>query len=119
MAKVRIFGYRGISQVAQSHLRHFNSDSVFVTEEPYLWSQVIELNGATPVQSAVVADDQATLVRIEVPGTTMIRYEIQPNGPLANTARPAGDASPALSGFNLFQWFAGASISMVDGASFP
>lgn len=115
----RIFGYAGTRQVAQGVPKHFNADSVFVRDEPYLWSQVIVVNGAAPVASAVQPNDKATMLVIEVPDGQTIRYEINPNGPGTATARNAGNTSPRLSGIDAFEWFSGATVSFVDAASFP
>lgn len=117
MANVRIFGYRAVVQLNQRQTQYFNSDSQFVREEPYLWSQKIALNGATPVPTVVQASDTAQFVVVEVDKGTAVRYEMQPNGPNASTARLASTNSPRLEGENLFQWFAGATMSFVDAAS--
>lgn len=117
MANVRVFGYRSIVQLQQSGLRHFNSDSVFVREEPYLWSSgPIALNGGVPVSTAVQPNDDARFVVVEVDDNTAVRYEINPNGPNATTARNASANSPKMSGENIFEWFKGASISFIDAA---
>lgn len=116
--KIRVFGYAGTVQLEQRMLKSNNAESVFVAQEPYEWSVVLVLNGATPVQMPVQANDKATLIRIEVPDSKTIRYEIQPNGPIP-TARVAGDGSPRLSGVDLFQWFSGATVSIIDAANFP
>lgn len=121
MANVRIFAYRGMRQIQQVLVKQFNADSVFVLEEPYLWSQVLASNGATPVSSTPVsgaADGGSTILRIECPDGFQIRYEINPSGPSASNARLAGNSSPRLAGFDNFQWGAGYSISIVDAASF-
>lgn len=115
---VRIFTYRGTRQIHQVLVKQYNADSVFVLDEPYIASQLLVVNGATPVSSAPVANDGSTLLRIEVPDGQQIRYEINPNGPTASNARVAGNTSPRLSGFDNFQWGAGYSISIVDAASF-
>lgn len=117
MPNVRLFGYAGTVQVEQRMLKHHNSDSVFVRQEPYLWAQNIPLNGATPVPTVVQAGDQATLVVVEVDDNAAVRYELNPNGPGASNARVASANSPKLSGENIFQWFAGATMSFVDAAS--
>lgn len=117
MANVRIIGYSGIVQIEQRLLKFANSESVFTRQEPYLWSQKLALNGATPVASVVQPNDAATIVVIEVDDGSMIRYEINPNGPLASNARLASTLSPRLAGENLFQWFAGATISVVDASA--
>lgn len=118
---VRIFAYKGMRQIQQVLVKQFNSDSVFVLEEPYLWSQILVVNGATPVSSTPVsgaADGGSQIIRIEVPDGQQIRYEINPSGPSASNARVAGNLSPRLSGFDNFQWGPGYSISLVDAASF-
>jgi hypothetical protein len=89
---------------------------VFVRQEPPLWRQKLTLNGATAVQSVVQPNDAARVVVIEVDDGSVIRYEIQPNGPIA-AARAADTLSPRLAGENLFQWFAGATISVVDATA--
>lgn len=122
MAIVRIFAYRGMRQIQQILTKQFNSDSVFVLDEPYNWSQVLVTAGATPVSSAPVsgaADGVSTILRVEVPDAFQIRYEINPSGPNASNARVAGNASPRLSGFDNFAWGSGYSISICDAASFP
>src|SRR6185369_17109043 len=112
MASVRIFGYAGTVQLQQNMLKHFNSDSAFVRQEQYLWSQKLVLNGATPVESAVQANDKATFVVVEVDDAVAVRYEVNPNGPApAATHRDAGTNSPKLTGEAPFQWFAGATMS--------
>jgi hypothetical protein len=117
MANVRIIAYSGIVQIEQRLLKFANADSVFMRQEPYLWSQKLALNGATPVASAVQPNDTATMVVIEVDDGSVIRYEINPNGPLASNSRLAGTLSPRLAGENVFQWFAGATISVVDATA--
>lgn len=115
MPNVRLFGYSGTVQLEQRMLKHHNSESVFVRQEPYLWaSGPIALNGATPVPTAVQADDRATLVVVEVDDGATVRYELNPNGPGAANARVASANSPKLTGENIFQWFAGATMSFVD-----
>ena len=117
MANVRLFGYSGIFQLEQRLLKQFNADSVFMRQEPYLWaSGPIALNGAAPVASVVQANDLATFVVVEVDDGTSVRYELNPNGPGASNARNASANSPKMSGENIFQWFAGATMSFIDAA---
>lgn len=119
---VRVFGYSGITQIQQSMVRQFNADSVFVAEEPPLWSQVGVSNGSTPV--SIVANlnpgqiDYAKLLGIEIPDGAGIRYEIQPSGPLATGARIPGNLSRRLTGFDIINWTPGATFTFVDAASF-
>jgi hypothetical protein len=118
MPNVRLFGYSGIVQLEQRLLKHFNADSTFCRQEPYLWaSGPIALNGATPVPSVVQANDAATFVVVEVDDGAQVRYELNPNGPGASNARVASANSPRLQGENIFQWFAGATMSFVDKAA--
>lgn len=116
----RIFTYRGMVQVQQRLVKQYNSDSVFVLDEPYSASQLLLVPaGGAAVTSAVFAvPDDSQLLRIEVPDGQQIRYEINPNGPLAVTARVAGNTSPRLSGFDNFMWGKGYSISICDAAAF-
>jgi hypothetical protein len=116
MSNVRIFGYAGTVQLQQNMLKHFNSDSAFVRQEQYVWSQKITLNGATAVESAVQANDTATFVVVEVDDNVAVRYEVNPNGPTASTHRNASTNSPRLQGEAPFQWFAGATMSFVDAS---
>lgn len=116
---VRIFAYRGIIQVHQRLVKQYSADSVFLLEEPYLWSQLLAVpNGGGAVASAPVSPDQAQLLRIEVPDAQQIRYEINPNGQNASNTRAAGTNSPRLSGFDNFAWGAGYTISVCDAAAF-
>ncbi len=119
MASVRLYGYASIVQLEQSGLKFANADSVFARQEPVLWRQKLTLNGATPVVSAVQPDDRAKLVVVEVDDNVQVRYELQPNGPSASTARAADTMSPKLAGENVFQWFAGATMSFVNAADVP
>lgn len=117
MANVRVFGYRSIVQLAQSGLRHFNSDSVFVREEPYLWSTgPILLTGLAAVTFNPIANDAATMIVVEVDDGTAVRYEMNPNGPGKATTRVASTISPKLSGENVFQWVSGATMSFIDAS---
>lgn len=116
----RIYGYRGIVQVQQRMVKQFNSDSVFLLDDPYEWAQKLTTNGAMPVASVVqAAPDQATILYIQVADGQQIRYEVNPNGPLASNARVAGDLSPRISGFSQIPWGPGYTLSIVDAASFP
>jgi hypothetical protein len=118
MPNLRIFGYSGVVQLEQRMVKSFNSDSQFVRMEPYLWaSGPITLNGATPVASLVQPNDNATFVVVEVDDGAAVRYELNPNGPLAANARNASVNSPRLQGENIFQWFKGATMSFVDKAA--
>lgn len=114
---VRLFGYQGILQVPIHLPRQFNSDSIFLNDEPCLWSQVISVSNVAAV-SAVVAlnPDKTTIVCVEVPDGMQVRYEVQPQGPTAPGARVAGNASRRASGFFNLSWNAGYTISLIDAA---
>lgn len=118
MPSIRLFGYSGVVQLEQRLVKSFNSDSQFVRQEPYLWATgPIALNGATPVPTPVQANDKATFVVVEVDDGTQVRYELNPGGSSATGARVASVNSPRLQGENIFQWFAGATMSFVDKAA--
>jgi hypothetical protein len=117
MASVRVYGYPGIVQIEQRLVKQFNSSSVFMRCEPYLWAQKLTLNGATPVEMTVQPNDTATMVIVEVDDNQAVRYELNPGGPLASSHRNASTNSPRLSGIDAFQWFKGATLSFVDASS--
>jgi hypothetical protein len=114
----RIFGHRGIRQMHQTNPNQFSSNGPWMLTQPYEWSQTIQTNGATAVSTAAIPNDAATLIRIEVPDNQTIRYEInmpaRPGGAVA-----AGANSASLSGKDQFDWSAGATVSIVEAASFP
>lgn len=117
---VRIFTYRGMVQIQQRLVKQYNSDSVFVLDEPYIASQVLAVpGGGGAVESAVfTVPDDSQLLRVEVPDGQQIRYEINPQGPTGLTHRTAGTNSPRLSGFDNFMWGKGYSISICDASGF-
>lgn len=126
---VRIFGFTGIIQIEQRMVKQYNADSVFVADEPPLWSQLAASDGANVVSmvantGAFIAGgtggqpDTARLLGIEIPADQAIRYELQLNGPLASNARTPGNFSRMLAGFDFIQWQPGATFAFVDAASY-
>jgi hypothetical protein len=117
---VRIFGYAGLMQMHVSHQRRMATDTVWMAEEPPLWSVLGVSNGASPVPLVFPGPgaDRANVLGIEVPDNEQIRYELQLLGPLASNARTAGNLSRRMSGFDYISWTAGATFSFVDAASF-
>jgi hypothetical protein len=112
---VRLYGYRGIVQMIQVNPHQFASNGPWMLCQPYEWAQLLTTNGATPVSTVAVPNDQSTLVRIEVADNSAIRYEInKPSRP----AVAAGANSPILSGKDQFDFASGTTISIVDAASF-
>lgn len=122
MANVRIFGHAGLARMSVIGAGQFSSDSVFQLTQPYLWTQLLLLNGATPVNSTVNPTpagqslDATTILRIEVPDGTSIRYEVNVSGG-RNVA--AGNQSPILTGRDQIKWGQNFTLSIVDAASFP
>lgn len=113
---VRVFGYRGTTQLPVSLPKQFHADSVQVLSEPYEFSQKLTSNGATAVSStADTSHDQVKLLRVEVPDGQAIRYEIGPSG----SVRTPGDTSPILSGHDQFEFAPGWVFRFVDAASYP
>lgn len=117
MANVRLIGYAGIVQIPANLLKQFTGEGVFVRQEPPLWRQKIALNGATAVESVVQPNDKAKIVIIEVDDNAAVRYEVNPNGPLASDHRVADTNSPRMVGDQPIQWFAGATVSFVDATA--
>lgn len=117
----RIFGYAGIIQIHQILVKQYSADSVFLLDEPYIWSQVLAVpEDGSAISSSVYGGvpDKATMLRVEIPDAKQVRYEINPNGPVALNARIAGTLSPRLSGFNNFSWGPGYTISLCDAAAY-
>lgn len=112
---VRVFGYRGISQMAQHHVTLYTAESPWFLYQPYEWSQVLATNGPTPVSSVAIPNDGANILRIECPPGQTIRYEINP--PQRGVA--AGSASPSHAGNDQYFWPKGSTISIVEAVSFP
>lgn len=116
----RLFTYQGIVQIHQRLVKQYSSDSVFLLDEPYLAAQLLVVPGGGGVVSSTVfpVPDLSTVLRIEIPDGQQVRYEINPNGPLASNARVAGANSPRLSGFDQFAWGKGYTLSLCDAAAF-
>ena len=116
---VRIFGYNGLAQMHVSQQRRFAADTVWMAEEPPVWSAMGISNGTMPV--AIVfpgpGADTARVLGIEVPDNCQIRYELQLLGPLASNARTPGNLSRRMCGFDYVNWAPGATFSFVDAAS--
>ena len=115
----RIYGYAGIIQAHERLVKQYNSDSVFLNEEPCLWSQLIVASGVAAVSAVVAPPDSTTLVCVEVPDGQQIRYEVQPQGPTAPGARTAGNLSRRASGFFNLAWNPGYTLSVIDASGLP
>lgn len=116
---VRVFGYAGMVQVQAKNLTQLNSDSVFLLDEPYMWSALIALTDATAKEMPVQAGDKANIIRIEVPDDQAIRFEINPHGPGLAASRVASTNSPKLTGADQFPWYQGATVSVIDASGLP
>jgi 3-hydroxyisobutyrate dehydrogenase-like beta-hydroxyacid dehydrogenase len=117
MANVRLIGYGGMVQIQANLLKQFTGEGVFVRQEPPLWRQKLTLTGAVAVESVVQAGDKAKIVIIEVDDDTVVRYEVNPGGPVGAGHRTADTNSPRMVGDNVIQWFDGATVSFVDAAA--
>lgn len=112
---VRIFGYRGLSQIPSALPKEFHADSVQVLSEPYEFGQKMTSNGATVVASTADAGTATKCLRVEVADGNAIRYELGPSSAI----RTPGDSSPVLSGINVFEFSPGWLFKFVDAASYP
>lgn len=113
---VRVFGYRGTTEIPVALPKSFRSDSVQVLSEPYEFGQKLTSNGATAVTSTPdTAHGQVKVLRVEIPDGSAIRYELGPS----STVRAPGDASPVLTGRAQFEFAPGWVFSFVDAAGFP
>jgi hypothetical protein len=116
---VRVIVYKGIRNVPQVLNKQYSSDSVFARDEPYMSSQIVVTSGAAAASVPQAADAGSALMVLEIPDGQAVRYEINLSGALASNARVAGTTSPKATGTQIFHWGVGASISLVDAASFP
>lgn len=115
--RIRIHAYGGLKQIYQKVGMQFSSDSVKMLQEPYLWSQVLDSNGATPVVMPTDSMEGVTCIRVEVQDQQAIRYEINPTP--GNNERAAGPASPKLSGLDVFDFHPGWGFQFIDASSVP
>jgi hypothetical protein len=114
---VRVYGYTGITQLVQATPRNYAANGPWVLQQPYNWSQLILTNGNNAVSTTVVLSDPSQLIAIEVPDGNIIRYEFNPPG-RAGGAVNAGNASPRTSGFMVFPWGSGWTVSIVEQSFF-
>jgi hypothetical protein len=113
----RIYGHQGIVPLkvvegeSQAHL-----DSVYQLKQPYVWAQTISVSAVAASSTVVTlpvsgfANDPTSVLRIEVPDGSTVRYEINPPG----RAVVAASASPSLSGKDQVQFGAAYTISLID-----
>ena len=117
---VRVHGYSGVTQIQQNMPKQYTADTVFVPDEPKLWSQVVVVSEGDGVasQSVVVNlnPDNTRFVCVEVPDGKQIRYEVQPQGPTGSGVFTAGNLSRRMSGFSTLNWGRGYTISLCDAA---
>ena len=110
---VRIFAYRGNTQMVDTMPKQYSADSIRMLVEPYEWGQALLSNGVTPVTSAPnTTHAQVSMLRVEVPDGQSIRYEVQPPGGRAVTVN-----SPRMSGIDFFPFYPGWTFSFLDQAS--
>lgn len=112
---VRLYGHRGLEQMPIVKPRQYTAETVFNLAQPYEWAQTVSVS-ATAASSAPVADVNSgsgvNVLRIEVPDSQAVRYEINPPG----RAVVAGSQSPILSGHDNFYFRSGWTISLIDAA---
>lgn len=111
---VRAFGYRGVVQGKILIPQQDSKDSLFMLHNPYEFRANVTTNGTSPVQlgPSATLPDLATILRVEVPDGSAIRYEV--NTP---TRVQAADAnSPSLIGFMQLEWGPGWYLSVIDAA---
>lgn len=116
---VRLYGHQGIVplRVVEGEAQA-RSDSVFQLKQPYVWAQTISVSATAASSTAVTtpvsgfSNDPTTVLRIEVPDGSTVRYEINP----PNRSTVAASVSPSLSGKDQLQFGAGYTISLIDAA---
>src|ERR1700743_3510259 len=92
----------------------FTSDTVYALEEPYEWSMVLNVSNTGSTGFVSPNGDLAHILRIEVPDGDAVRYEINPPARVVL----AGNASPKLTGSDVFPWAIGYTVSLIDAAAF-
>lgn len=113
---VRIFGFRGVTQLPLILAKQMSTDSVVQLVQPYEFSLVIPVViGGAAVSSAPNLAVATVLLRIEVPDGQQIRFEINPPG----RGIGAGNQSQSLSGKDQFAFAPGWSVSIADIGAFP
>lgn len=112
---VRIFGYRGISQIRQVLPQQYTADSVFLLDEPFIFGQTISVSAAAAISTANT-DASVRVLRVEVPPLQAVRYRIIPAG---QTVVDANTDCPYLTGLNNFGFAPSWKISLIDAAGLP
>lgn len=113
---VRIFGYRGLTQMREPISRHYHADSVHMLIEPYDWGQTLVSDGANRVASAAdTTFPRVTVLKVEVPDGEGIRYEIRPT----SQHRIVTVDSPRLQGIDYFSFGPGWTFEFIDLAAAP
>lgn len=113
---IRIFAYRGNTQMVDVLPKQYSADSVRMLQEPYEWGAALVSNAAVPVTSAAnTSATRVNMLKVEVPDGQSIRYEVQPpTGGRAVTVN-----SPRMSGVDFFPFYPGWTFSFIDQASAP
>lgn len=106
---VRIYGYRGVTELKRVMPKQFAADSVQQLEQPYEFAQLLEVGGVA-VRSTPDFKPATTILRVEVPDQQTVRYEICDQGRQVD----AGLISPALNGRDNFKFAPGWTISLID-----
>lgn len=114
--KIRIHAYSGLKQIYQNIGMQFSADSVKMLQEPYLWAETLESNGAVPVVLPPNSMAGVKCIRVEVEDSQAIRYEINPN-PGTPSERAASTDSPKLSGLDVFDFHPNWGFQFVDASA--
>jgi hypothetical protein len=104
---VRIFGYRGLQQLAEFLPTKENATRPLRLNEPYEWAQVIAVNdpASNTVFSTPVNPDISTLLKIEIPDGQMVQYDIN---------KAIDLKSPFMTGTQIIQWNQGWKLSLIQ-----
>ena len=79
----------GFSITFADRINNQGGDTVYALEEPYVWSQKINVNGDIMTPAFVPqVNDKAHILFIEVPKNSVIRYEINPPSRAVQAGRP-------------------------------
>lgn len=114
--KIRVHAYSGLKQIYQNIGMQFSADSVKMLQEPYLWGDTFESNGAQPVIVPPNSMLGVKCIRVEVDDDQAIRYEINA-APGTASEREAGANSPKLTGLDVFDFHPGWQFQFVDASA--
>ena len=114
---VRLAAYRGMAQVQNLNSKQYTGDTVFLLDEPPIWTQTVSVSAAAATSLVPVGDnDKVRILHVEIPGDEAVRYRIVPEN---YTVVAADIDCLSVSGKQNFVFAKGWRISLIDAAGLP